>query len=270
MTQPSTGTSWGAGGFAFVHKPTVERGGLQCVAIRDNRGAETDMSPFEEDGTTVKFTPFAQDGRPRSDLFARRIQGGKIIHNPNPNLGWFQFGAQTEDGGAERNPNMRSDDMMVLQSKFPVDSDVIEKGKTIRFTGVQTADPLLHRLENELRLTDDNGDSLVPDLGDPNYFSSDVIDADSPEYQLLLFFARRTSGGFIYRVEGYPAVKLDDQGSKRRSKTDPDTAELTYKALPNEYFMVPDPNGSGVLVPGGLQGIWYGGPGWTDMAPDAS
>jgi len=269
MTQPSTGTSWTAGGFGHVHKPTVERGGLQAVLIRDNRGSLTDMSPFEDDLTTVKFSPFAIDGQLRSDLFARRLQGGKLITNPGSNEGWFQIGAQTEDGGAERNPNTKSDDMLVLQSKFPVDSDVIEKGKTVKFTGVQTADPLIHRLEAELRLVDDDGDSLVPDLGGANYGTGTVLDADSPEYQLLLLFARRTSGGMIYRAEGYPAVKLDDQGSKKRSKTDPDTAELTYKVLPNEYFMIPDPNGSGVLVPG-FDYVWYSGPGWDDQAPDGS
>lgn len=269
MTQPMVGTSWSAGGFTDIHKPFIERGGLQAVFIRDNRGAETDMSPFEDDLTTVKFSPFAQDGQLRSDLLIRKRVDGKYVMNTDPNEGWWHIGCNTEDGGAEREPNTSSDDLMVLQSKYPVDTEVTEKSYTVRFVAVQTADPLIHRLEAELPLADESGDSLVPLPGEANYGAGPILDADSPEYQLLLLYARRTSGGFIYRAEGYPAVKLDSQASKRRSKTDPDTFDATYKVLPNEYFMVPDPNGASSLVPGYFY-TWLGGPGWAEQAADGS
>lgn len=269
MTQPMTGTSWSAGGFTDIHKPFIERGGLQAVFIRDNRGAATDMSPFEDDATTVAFSPFAQDGQLRNDLLIRKRVDGQYIYNPNANEGWWSVGCNPEDGGAEREPNTTSDDLMVLQSKFPVDTETTEKSYSVRFVAVQTADPLVQRLEAELPLADLNGDPLVPLPGEANYGTGPVLDADSPEYQLMLLYARRTSGGFIYRVEGYPAVKLDSQASKRRSKTDPDTADLTYKVLPNEYFMIPDPNGSGSLVPGYFY-VWMGGPGWDAQAASGS
>lgn len=269
MTQPLTGTSLSAGGFLDIHKPFIERGGLQSVLIRDNRGEVTDMSPFAADGTTVNWSPFAQDGQMRDDLLIRRRVNGKFMYVTDPNDGWWTIGCNTEDGGAERDPSTNSDDLMVLQSKYPVDSDVTEKSYTVRFEAVQTADPLIHRLEAELPLCDINGEPLVPLPGEPNYFAGPTIDADSPEYQLGLVYARRTSGGFVYRFEGYPAVKLDDQDSKQRTKEDPDTANLTYKVLPNEYFMVPDPLGSDALVPGYF-GVWFGGPGWDEQLADAS
>lgn len=264
MAQPATGTTWTAGGFNDIHKPFIERGGLQAVFIRDNRGEATDMSPFEDDGLTVKFSPFAQDGNLRDDLLIRKRVDGRFVYNPDPNEGWWHIGCNPEDGGAEREPNTSSDDLMVLQSKFPVDTEVTEKSYSVRFVAAQTADPLIHRLEAELPLADDMGNPLVPLPGEPDYGAGPILDADSPEYQLLLLYARRTSGGFIYRVEGYPAVKLDAQAAKQRSKTDPDTADLTYKVLPNEYFMVPDPNGSGTLVPGYFY-VWMGGPGWAEQ-----
>ena len=185
------------------------------------------------------------------------------------NDGWFRVGAQTDDGGAERKPDTTSDDLMALQSKFPVDTEVTEKAYSVKWISLQTADPLIHRLEAEQVLCDENGEPLIPLPGTPDYFAGPTVDAVSPEYQILLGFARRTSGGLIYRVEGYPACKLDTQGKKKRSKTDPDTAELTYKVLPNEYFMVPDPEGGASLVPGYF-GVWFGGPGWDDQFADGS
>lgn len=262
MTQPLTGTSWSAGGFTDIHKPFIERGGLHAVFIRDNRGAETDMSPFESDLTTVKWSPFAVDGNLRKDLRIRVKVGGQYIYNPEPNDGWFHIGVNPEDGGAEREPDTSSDDLMVLQSKYPVDTEVTEKAYSVRFEALATADPLIHRLEAEQPLCDEHGNPLVPLPGTPDYGAGPILDADSPEYQLLLLYARRTSGGFIYRVEGYPAVKLDAQASKQRTKTDPDTANLTYKVLPNENFVVPDPNGGANLVPGYFY-VWMGGPGWA-------
>lgn len=269
MAQPMTGTDWSAGGFTDIHRPMIERGGLQAVFIRDNRGADTDMSPFESDTTTIKFSPFAQDNKLRSDLFIRTKVAGKYVYPATPNEGWWHIGCNPEDGGAEREPDVTSDDLMVLQSKFPVESEVTEKSYTVRFVAAHTADPLIQRLESELPLCDASGVPLVALPGAADYGEGPLLDADSAEYQLMLLYARRTSGGFIYRVEGYPAVKLDDQASKQRSKTDPDLADLTYKVLPNEYFMRPDPSGAAALVPGYFY-VWMGGPGWDALSSSGS
>lgn len=269
MVQPATGTTLSAGGFLDIHRPFVERGGAQAIVIRDNRGSATDMSPFNANGT-VKWSPFAQDGQVRADLFIRKRVSGLYQYNATANDGWWAIGVNTEDGGAEREPDTSSDDLMVLQSKFPVDSETTEKKYSVKFTALTTADPLIHRLESELPLCDSAGEPLVPLPGDPNYFEGPTLDLEATaEYQIGLFYGRRTSGGYVYRFEGYPAVKLDGQGAKKRSKTDPDTAELTYKVLPNEYFMRPDPLGSGELVPGYF-GVWFGGPGWDAQYSDGS
>ena len=100
---------------------------------------------------------------------------------------------------------------------------------------------------------------------DTNYGVGSKADTDSVERQLLLFFAKRKAGKFLYRVEGYPLVKFDNQARKRRSKTDPDSAELTYKVLPDPFFMIPDPDGTTDLVPG-VDYVWYDGGAWRDMA----
>ena len=269
MAQPAEGTTLAAGGFLDIHKPFVERGGAQWVAIRDNRGEETDMSPFEDDGVTVKWSPFAQDNKLRADLWIRPRVNGKFVYNDSQNEGWWHTGANAEAGGAEREPNTSSSDLKALQSIYPVDSALTEKFYTVSWISLNTADPLIHRLEADQVLCDAQGEPLVPLPGESNYFAGPTLSDVQPEFQLMLGFARRTSGGFIYRVEGYPAVKLDAQASKRRSIEDADTFEPTYKVLPNEYFMVPDPEGSGSLVPGYF-GVWFGGPGWSEQLAEAS
>jgi hypothetical protein len=269
MAQPSVGTTLSAGGFLDIHRPFVERGGAQAVLIRDNRGAATDMSPFNQNGT-VKWSPFALDGQLRPDMFIRKRVNGKFEYVDDANEGWWHIGANTDDGGAEREPDISSDDLMVLQSKYPIDSETTEKSYTVRFVAIQSADPLIHQLESELPLCDNAGDPLVPLPGEPDYFNGPTLDLEATaEYQIGLIYGRRTSGGFIYRFEGYPAAKLDDQASKQRSKTDADTADLKYKVLPNEYFMRPDPMGSGALVPGYF-GVWFGGPGWDAQYAEGS
>ena len=270
MAQPATGTTLAAGGFLDIHSPFVERGGAQAILIRDNRGAATNMSPFESDGVTVAWSPFAQDGKVRDDLFIRRRVSGVYEYVNATNDGWWHIGANTEDGGAEREPDTSSDDLMVLQSKFPIDSETTEKKYSVKFTAIATADPLIHRLEAELPLCDSSGDPLVPLPGEPDSFAGPTVDLEATaEYQIGLLYARRTSGGYVYRFEGYPACKLDAQAAKKRTKTDPDTAELTYKVLPDPYFMRPDPLGGSGLVPGYF-GVWFGGPGWDAQYSEGS
>ena len=269
MAQQATGTTWNAGGFNDLDRRMAERGGLQAVLIRDNRGAATNISPFEVDGTTVAWSPFAADGMPRKDMFAARLVNGVWTVNPDPNEGFWYIGAQTEDGGAERNPNTNSDDLMILQSIYPYDSDITEKGKTIQFNAVDTLKPLIHRLESELRLVDDDGNSLVPDVGAPNYGYGSTLDTVTVDRQIILLFSKSVGGKPVFRAEANPLCKLDNQDAKKRTKTDPDSANLTYKVLPDPYFMIPDQAGGSDLVPG-FDWTWVSGPGWDDMAGGGS
>lgn len=64
-------------------------------------------------------------------------------------------------------------------------------------------------------------------------------------------------------------MKFDAQARKKRSKTDPDTAELTYQVLPDPWFMIPDPDTGDDLVPA-VEYVWYGGDGWLALAGGGS
>ena len=266
MAIPATGTSWRAGGFADVDNRFYARGGLAAVLIRDNRGEETDISPWH-DGPTRFWSPFANDGTPRDDLFASIRVDGEWILNPEPNEGFWLVGALTEDGGPERAPNINEDNAMILQSNFPFDTDLTEEGIVINFTGVETVKPLLKRLRMNVPLSDAAGNPIVEDPGVENFSIGKPIDVESVERQIILMFARRKQGRYIFTAEGYSLCKLTNIGNFRRSKTDPDAGELGFTVLPDPYFISKDPGNptSNELIPI-LYNEWTTGEAWEAMA----
>ena len=268
MTIPATGTSWRAGGFGDVDARFNTRGGLAAILIRDNRGADTNISPWRTSGSTPvrNWSPFARDGTPRDDLFAHILVDGDWITNPVANEGFHLIGALTEDGGPERAADISNDNQMILQSNMPFDSDLTSEALSINFTGVETVKPLMQRLRMNLALSDSDGDSLVEDPGTANFNIGKPIDNEGPEYQIVLMFARRKRGKFLYTAEGYSLCKLNDIGSFRRSKTDPDAGSLGYMVLPDPYFVGKDPNNptSNELIPL-YYAEWTSGEAWTDI-----
>jgi hypothetical protein len=265
MTIPATGTSWRAGGYADVDSRFNTRGGLAAIGIRMNRGSATNISPFAAGSPPTRhWSPFALDGNPRDDLWAVIRVNGEWVTNPDPNEGFWLIGAMTEDGGPERAPDVSNDNQMILQSNAPFDSDLTEENMAINFTGVETLKPLLKRLRMNLALSDSAGNPIVEDPGSENFSIGKPVDNDGPEYQLLLFFARRKNGRYLYTCEAYSLCKLNNIGSFRRSKTDPDAGELGYMVLPDPYFVGKDPNDpeSEELVPI-LYNEWTSGEGWT-------
>lgn len=274
MALPATGTSWKAGGFAEVDSRFYSRGPLAAVLIRDNRGADTDISPYKA-GTpnpVQNWSPFAQDGQLRDDLFAQIRVDGEWVVNETANEGWWLIGALDDKGGPERKGAIKHDDAMILQSNWPFDTDLTGEGLTISFTGVEVFKPALKRLRMNLPLSDTDGVAIVEDIGEDGFVLSKPVDAESIDRQLLLVFARRKAAGkMLYSVEGYPLARLTDIGNFKRSKTDADAASLTYTMLPDPYHVDIDPSDpvSGDLVQV-LYSEWMGGDAWADMAVTSS
>lgn len=265
MAQTDTGVEFAVGGYADIDPRLQQRSPVIAAAIRDNRGADTDISPYEADGKTIKFNPFAADGRPRADLFAtRKRSGGGWETVTNPNQGFWYIGGHKETGGPSRKPNVDSDELMILESNQPTDVDITKESEKITHTPVEILKPLLQRLRNNLPISDAQGNALVEDVGTANFFVGKRLDAEFVDRQLLLYRARSRGGKKIYTCEGYPLVKLTDIGeSKFGDKKDQDAAELTWSVLPDGYFMVPD-GLTGELVPG-IKGLWVAGEGWVSL-----
>jgi hypothetical protein len=271
--QPATGVDWKTGGFDVVDNRFFSRGPLCAVLIRDNRGSATDISPYAA-GTTggpppppvYNWSPLAVDGTLRSDLFAYIRVDGQWQVNAAANEGWWLIGAVEERQGPDRKANIRHDDAMILQSNFPFDSDIIQEGITIAFTGVEVFKPLLMRLRMNLPLSDSTGTSIVEGVGDPNFVLSKPVDAESIDRQLLLVFAKKRTGKTFYTVEGYPLCKLTDIGNVKRSKTDPDAPALTWTVLPDPYHVDLDPsNPTSAELVQTLYSFWMGGDAWAAL-----
>lgn len=265
MTIPSIGTSWRASGVGDVDSRFNERGTLAGLAIRDNRGAATNISPWAAGSPpTRNWSPFALDGQIRDDLFASIRVNGEWVTNPDPNEGFWVIGAMSEGGGTERATDINNDNQMILQSNAPFDSALTEEGRSINFTGVESLKPLMKRLRMNLALSDASGNPIVEDPGTENFVIGKPVDSDGHEYQLLAFFGKKVGGQYLYTCEGYSLVKLNNIGNFRRSKTDPDAGELGYMVLPDPYLVSKDPNDpdSDELIPM-LWVEWTSGPGWT-------
>jgi hypothetical protein len=265
MPIPATGTTWRAGGFADVDSRFNQRGGLAAVAIRNNRGAATNISPWAAGSPPTRYwSPFALDGQPRDDLWAAVRVNGEWITNPDSNEGFWLIGAQSEDGGAERSPDISEDNQMILQSNYPFDTDLVEETMSINFTGVETLKPSLKRIRMNIPLCDTDGNPIVEDPGTEHFSIGKPIDVESQEWQLVLFFARKKAGRWVYTAEGYSLCKLTNIGAFRRSKTDPDAGDLGFTVLPDPYFVSKDPANpdSDELIPI-LYNEWVSGDGWT-------
>lgn len=262
MALPSTGTTWDEAGFADNDNRFLERGKLTAALVRDARGAATNISPHSDSAGTVAWSPFAQDGKWRDDLFAFVRSSGVWVPNGDANEGFHLVGAFAQGNGPGSKPAIRNDDFMIEQSNFPFDTDLTEEGEPFSFQAVETAKPSMRRLRNNLRLNDANGNALVEVPGAANAGWGRPLDGENVERQVLLVREFKRGGLPIYKVDGYSLCKLTDIGNSKLDKKDSEAAELTYQPLPDGYFMA---SIDGEFRPI-LKWTWVGGAGWTALA----
>lgn len=264
MTRPSTGTTFTAGGFNDVdNRFNEDRTGLLAVLIRDARGASTNISPHNEDGS-VHWSPFATDGKLRDDLFAFKRDNGIWVPNDATNEGWHLAGAFSEGRGPSTKPSIDTDEQMIEQSNQPFDSVLTKEDEPFSFTAIETAKPFLRRLRNNLRLVDDNGNSLVETPGGVDVGWAKPIDADSIDRQALFVRARRRQGKTLFTVEGWACAKVSDIGTSRPGKKG-ESAEITMRPLPDGYFMA---HQDGEYMPV-IKYTWVSGDAWTAIGTPA-
>lgn len=260
MAIPSTGTTWDGAGFGAVDNRFLERGKLQGGLVRDARGAVTDISPHSDASGTVAFSPFAQDGKWRDDLFAQKRVNGVWTNNLTDNEGFHLTGAFKEGAGPTNKPNVKNDDYMIEQSNLPFDTDLISEGEPFTLTPVETAKPVNRRLRFNLPLSDESGNNLVELPGTGGGYGR-LIDGDNPERQWLLIREFKHGGLPFYKVAGFSLCKLSDLGNSKMDKKDSEGVDLTYQPLSDNFMMAAV---DGVYRPV-LMWVWEGGSGWTAM-----
>ena len=260
MTRPATGASFAAAGYNDVdNRFQSHRTGTIAVLFRDALGAETNISPHNEDGT-VGFTPLAQDGQLRGDLFAFTRSSGLWVPNPDANEGWHLAGAFAEGSGPQARPSIDTEEQRIEQSNWPFDSEIVEEDEPFEFTPIETAKPSVRRLRNNLPLSRPDGTALTENPGGVDAGWSKTIDPSAPDRQFLVVSARKRSGGVFLEVDGYAACRLSNIGDSRRGKRG-EAPALTFRPLPDPFFMamVDDE-----YVPI-LKHTWVGGDAWTAL-----
>lgn len=258
---PTTGGTYDAAGFNDLDANFLERGKLRQVLIRDARGAATDISPHNPDGS-LNWSPFASDNTWREDLCAFRFVNGFWVNNTTiPNEGFHIAGAFKEGQGPNSKPTVKNDNFMILQSNFPFDSDLVEEGEPFSFTAVETAKPLIRRLRNNLPLNDTSGAVIVEEPGGLNAGWGRPLDQENIERQVLLVSQFTRNGLPIYTVDGFSLAKLDNLGASKKDKKDSEAAEMSYMPLPDGFFSAMI---DGVYRPI-LKWTWVGGAGWTAL-----
>src|SRR5258708_5427373 len=160
MTQPMTGTTWNGAGFNDRGPEFLRRGKAVAVMSRDARGAATDLSPHNSDGS-VRYSPFSQDNKWRDDLLAIKKVNGYFITNTAANQGFVNLGPCKDGDGPARKPKITNDRFMILQSNAPYDTDLTEEVEPFSLSLVDTASPWVQRLRNNRPFSDVNGNSLM-------------------------------------------------------------------------------------------------------------
>lgn len=262
VNQPTTGTTWDAGGYADVDNRFLEgRTKLVAVAMRDARGTFTDLSPHNADGS-VRWSPFAVDGQLRGDLFDKIRLNGVWQKNPSDNEGFEYVGAFKDGSGPTSKPKVDNDPFNIVQSIYPFDYTIVSQTLPFTFTPVETAKPLVRRLENNLPLNAADGTNLVELPGAIGAGWGSPVDSDNIDRQVLLVRARNMAGKKLYTVDGYNLVRFSDIGeAKLGDKKDSAARDLTFEPLPDGLFMAMI---DGVYKPI-VKWTWSGGDAWAGL-----
>ncbi|GAS92689.1 hypothetical protein [Mycolicibacterium brisbanense] len=242
---PPTGAAWGASGLNFFRTNRIRRGGRVAAMVRDYNGASTAMGPYS-------FSPFAEDGQPRTDLLAviqDPANPGKVKVNPNPNLGWYLI-EMLDPKGFDMSPDMSTDKLEGLQTNATVRSDVQKEGESFNFMAMQST-TLTDALRNNRPLS-----SLLPD-GFPGYSATKLADAITIDRQFLFIRIDLADGLPEYTAYGYARSALDKNDKSTVDKKTADGLAQTWDSLLDPYSV--DVDGQSEIM-GRI--VWRDGQGW--------
>lgn len=260
MTIPDTGTDWIGAGLDLRGPEFLRRGTGVAVLARDARGAATNVSPHNEDGS-MRWSPFAADGDPRDDLLAIIKPDGYFQPNPEPNEGFINLGPQKDGDGPSWKPKITNDHFMILQSTEPYASDITEQSEPFSVTPVDTGSPWVQRLRLNRPFTDKDGNSLIEDSGLQNAVYARLVTNANPGRQFLFFRSTEWGGLPVYSCDVIALARLDDIGNSKMDKKDSEASELTYLPVADGRCMAVQ---DGIYQPVKIYRIW-GGAGYTAL-----
>lgn len=260
MTIPEVGTDWIAAGMDLRAPELLRRGTGVATLARDARGTATDLSPHNSDGS-LRWSPYAQDMAMRGDLLLILKPGGYFQPNPDANEGFINLGPQKDGDGPSWKPKVTNDHFMILQDIEPYDTEITELTEQFSVTPVDTGTPWVQRLRNNNPFSDDDGNSLIEDVGKLNAVYARTSSVRNPGRQFLFFRVRFWNGKPIYSCDVIPLARWDDIGNSKMDKKDSEATELTYLPTRDQICMAMI---DGVYQPVTAYRIW-GGSGYAAL-----
>lgn len=213
---PSTGLDWE---LVYGYNPLgIRKGIITNILMRDYHGSLTNLADpavgLNADGV---FTPFALDGKYRTDLLSVSFPGGQF----------FDLGALKETG-TKISSNTTVDKTMIAQSRRPQRFDLTEEADEINFTA-REATPTIDFLRFDKPLI------AVPDTGTFSYAVRKPAEGDLVERQII---ALAEDGDFRFAYV-FPRVARSKMGDTSLNKKDVDELDLTYGAILCPFAMYP-------------------------------
>lgn len=231
MSQPANGVSFKSAGLAYLNSLLVNRGGRWSIAVRDNAGSLTNISPGSAFGA-----PMAQDGLWRDDLYAIvKNAAGQWVYNTAPNCGFYPIGFVHPDG-IERAPKIDSDPLEGLQSLDPVRVDMQKRDKTLMFTPLER-NLVVDALQFNLPLSG----LLERAAGAGTYFAGESTDDLPLRRQAIVCHEDKQGGLTVRHAFPFPRCVMTDLGSQKGNKKDADAPKFTLSREIDPWFV--DANG---------------------------
>ncbi len=223
MPLPANGGTYGALLTPGINPLTVRKAIITDILIRDYLNPDGTVHNLADssaglDATTGLFSPFAADGKLRTDL---------LITASGSNQGFFHIGGLHEDG-LEMCYNTDVSDTMIAQSKRPVRFDVTQDTDTVTIKALEGT-PIVDYLRYDLPL------SNLPDVGTAGYTIGKAAETAIVERQVIAL----GFDGDNYFAQTFPRMALRNRGNSNWNKADADVMELELGALLCPYVGKP-------------------------------
>lgn len=222
MALPANGASYAATLQPNINPTAVRKATVTDLLIKDYLRSDGTVNNLADPsiglGTDGYFSPFALDGKLRTDL---------LVNASGTNLGFYHLGG-LDESGLEMSYDTKVDPTKIAQSKRPVRYDVTEDNDIITIKAVE-ATPLIDALRFDLPL------SSLKDLGQANYTIAKAAETALVERQVIAF----GFDGDHYFAQTYPRMALHNRGKDNWNKNDPVTLEIELGALLCPYVGKP-------------------------------
>ena len=210
MALPSTGVEWAAAYGDAWNALKIRKGLITNILIRDYAGSTTSLKASAAGlNSAGLFSPYATDGKYRSDLLASNFSGGR----------WYDVGALKDDG-IKLTPDVSVEGVKIAQARRAQRWDITDENDEIMFT-CRESNPIVDALRFDKPL------SSLGELGAAGYTLAKDSESDLVERQIVAL-AEDGDQRFAYV---FPRVARKKVGATQLNRKDPDDLELTYGAL---------------------------------------